>query len=278
MNPTAVSKPHPPATPARPAPASHLDSPLRTMFGLIILWGSLSLIFWAYQISSNTIQLDVAGGGNGPLATSSMVQSLSPRDILLQSCSLNMLKDSPSNHLASVASTFKLDLQKSSLNVKLGKTPKAFSFKRIPLFRAVHKLIDNREIGYAVRGKTILLYDQKVQTLALDKKQVNWQAEMDLSDEPMLVFPSGDSDWWFSIQLIRDINEASNPWQSMQVELWKGGEKQTTIKQSFDAQGKALLYLSDKKTVSLQVERKATPQGIQSPGSYSLTFNFQSND
>lgn len=279
MKPTAATPPPAKGNTTRPATAGRMDSPLRTMFGLVILWGSLSLIFWAYQLSSNTIQLDISGtSASSPGQMAALVQSLAPRDILMQPCSLNMLKDSSINHLASLAATFKLDLQKNNIAQKLNKTPKAFAFKSIPLFRAIHKLIDNRGVGFAVRGRSILLYEQKLENASLEKRQrVNWEAEMELYDEPLLVFPSGDSDVWFSIQMIRDIGEESNPWRSMQVELWKGAEKQNMIKQPLDAQGKALIFLQNMESVSLQVDRK-TAQGNQTPGRYHLIFNFQSND
>lgn len=254
----------------------HLDSPMRTMFGLVILWGSLMLIFQAHRMSDFTVRMETSSPSGAP-QTEAQVKMMSSRDLMMQPFEVNMAKDSARNHFKNVAASCGLAIDDSELKM-LTKEKRSHEFKGIPLYRAIHKLIDNRAIGFNIRGKAIHLFDQKLESSDPQNKSINWQADLDLSSEQIMVFPSVDSDIWFSIRMIRDVNRADNPWHMMQVELWRGAEQLNTIKPTLDDNGKALISMSDKESISFQVERKSQPKGNQTPGRFHLLlFSAQSS-
>lgn len=248
---------------------SALDSPMRTMFGLLVLWGAMMLICEAVHISENSIL---------PTGMPSLesVKTLKTRDMMMQPFSVNLMKDAPREHLLNVAKQCGLQLQEDDLREKFSRDKRVFELKDIPLYRALHQLIDNRAIGFAVQGKTIMLFDQKLDPADPLKKAVNWQAELNLPDEPLLVFPSGDSDIWFSIQMIRDVNRTDNPWRHMQVELWNGAELQNMATPDLDDNGKALISMSTRHNITFQIERLPQAAAKPAPGRFRITFGYQS--
>lgn len=260
-----------PGKPARPRPPAHLDSPLRTMFGLFILWGCLALLFWAYRKSDPPFKSEPAAAGGA-----SVMQPGVPRDILMQPFSSNIPLISPQDAMVTLAKTCHLEPDKTSLKKLLSTKPRPYEFKNEPLYKVLHKVIADRGVGYAIQGKTIRFYDQRLEPPTMERRLVVWEADLDLSSEPLLIFPSEDSDIWFSVQMFRDVNRPDNPWRKMQLDLWKGTELQNMAKPELADNGKAIINMSTNENLSFQIERKSQPKSGQTPGRYHLIFSFQS--
>lgn len=264
----------PPAHPARkdhPAHTAHLDSPWRTMLGLLILWGSLGLIFWANRLDTFISHVD---GANSATPAQMLVFDQAV-DFLLRPCEVNMPNTSPRDALAQMADKLNLQLDKESLDKLLSKASGTFNYTGLPLYKVIHRLIDNRDVGYAIEGRRLLLFAQKQTAPAAEHKQFTWETEIELSGKPISIFPSGDSDVWFTIQMIRDLSAGNDPWRTVQIDFWKGAEKQTISRLMLDGSGKAILSMSARENISFQIERKAPPQSGAAPGRYHMIFSFQ---
>lgn len=274
MEDAVTSTPPSPGRAAAAGPAIRLDSPWRTMFGLAILWGSLSLIFWAQR-------LDPYSRIESPNALhSAQAAALTPgAGMLLLPYEINMPRTSPRDGLAQIA--LNLDLQCSSEEMEklLAAEPRNLVCSGLPLFKAIHRLIADREVGYAVEGKRIRLFYQKLQAQDPQKKNLAWEAETELSDKPIAFFPSGDSNRWFTLQMIRDVNQADDPWRLAQVELWNGAEKETTARLELDRDGLAILSaMSSRENISFQIKRVSPTPEARTPGRRHLIFNYQAFD
>jgi hypothetical protein len=241
------------------------------MMGLLILWGSLGLIFWANRLDPFISHVD--GANNTPPAQ--MLVFDQAVDFLLRPCEVNMPSISPRDALAQMAIKLDLRVARESLDKLLSKESAAFAFTGLPLYKVLHRLINNRGVGYAVEGRRLLLFEQKQAAPAAERKQFTWEAELELSGKPISIFPSGDSDAWFTIQMIRDLSAGNDPWRTVQVDFWKGAEKQTISRLRLDGSGKALLNTSAGENITFQIERKAPSQSGGTPGRYHMTFSFQ---
>jgi hypothetical protein len=263
----------PAGTPRKPSPAmssarkAYLDSPVKTVLGLLVLWGSLMLIFKAHRISDAEIRL------TGAPQVVQAAGSKAPGP-LLEACVVALPggDSSPREALEKVAASFALEVGQDDLK-KLGEKPKAFDIKGVPLYKALHTLVGDPAVGYALQGKAIRLFNQKLENR---KNLLNWQAELPLSDTPMAIFPSGDFDLWFTIHLVRDSANLQDPWRTLQMEIWKGGVHRNTLTQTLDTSGKGMLSMSSpKENISFQLERKAPPKGSQAAGRYQMMLTYQ---
>lgn len=256
--------------------ATPLDSPWRTMFGLIILWGSLSLIFWAHRLDpASRIEAPTAGGP----AAHAVAALTASTDLMLLPYEIHMPSTAPRDAVTQIAANLGLQCSPEELGKMLSAEPRNFLITGLPLFKAMHRLIANPEVGYAVDGKRIRLFYQKLHSPDVAKKQLAWEAETELSERPIAFFPSGESNRWFTVQMIRDVNQADDPWRLAQVELWNGAEKEATARIPLGADGMGLFSaMSSRQNVSLQIKRVAPAPEARTPGRRHLIFNFQAFD
>jgi len=262
-----------------PASAPRLDSPLRTLLGLIVLWASLLLIFTAHQISDSSIHLE-AHGLRTLSHEHSVLEALEPQTKLLLPFSMYFRNTSPREALANIAAhpDINFKLHEGTLD-KLDDKVKSLRFEGVPLYQILHGLLPpNARYGFALKGRDLLVFRQQLETQGqpAHKYDLTWQAELALSRDPLLIVPSGKIDLWFSVVLKEEFSPPGpQPAPTVQVEVWKGAELLSWSKARLDDKGNAQLSMSTMDNVAFSITRKDEPQG-DTPGLYNLQMHYQS--
>lgn len=273
---------HTPAHPASPdALSPKLDSPLRTLLGLIVLWGSLVLIFSAHRFSESYIRLETPIGiKNSASLDQSILQSLDPRVELLLPFSMYLGGTSPRQALANIAAHVGFTISEEDLKELSGKEIRTIHYENLPLYKALYDLIQKPSLGFAIQGRTIKIIKQKLEEETGGKAghgiNFGWKAELELSKDPLLIIPTGKTDVGFFIHLTRDERQTDGQYNLVQVEVLKGSECLTMAKAQFDENGNAKTSsMSNAQSIALTVARKGKPQPNK-PGRFALEFYYQS--
>jgi hypothetical protein len=252
-----------------------LDSPVRTMLGLIVLWASLLLIFSAHHMSESYIRLEKSGL-HGMTQDQSLLQALDSRQTMLLPFSMRLQGTSPRQALTNIAGFAAFKIQNNKLD-KLNKERQTYQFDLIPLYKAIHEVVHTPKLGLAVRERELQLFEQQLDSRGTPehKFEMDWKAELELDRRRLLIIPSGASDLSFSVYLMRDVNTLKPQWNTVQVEVWKGTECLAMAKAALDEKGKAQLSMSAVENIAFSIARQAAPAGDK-PGRYSLGFYYQS--
>ncbi len=283
--PLAVTLPPPVAamTSAMTQMAQHRrppDGALRTLAGLMIVWASLFLVIMSNKLSDTELTLRIPGVDPlhpGP----SLARLLEPRNTLLMSLGKLHLQASPRDALLNLAHEvgFTLDPETLSKADVKDKTT-SIRIQNIPLYQAIHQLLDDPGKGFALVDRTLLVYPQSLVLKtpvggSTEGQSLDWKASMRLARQQTLIVPSGASDIWFTITLANNPADASGALDNVQVEVWKGGEWLTMVKGALDEHGSAQLNLTTVGRVTFSIQR-IEPATKEQGGLYAMEFYYQS--
>jgi len=248
------------------------DSTFRTLVGLVIVWASLVLVFSAHELSQSHIELELAGL-SGSNAVQVLVQGLDPRVKLMMPLSMYSGGMTPRQALKNITSYAGLGVDESSLG-KMSEQTRTIEFEQVALYKAIHGLIDDPSVGFALTGRNLLLYPQTFERNPTPggTDAYYWKARLELSNLRLLIVPSTQSDLWVSLRLMSEPNRSPDQWRKMQIELWRGSELLTMTVAQLDAYGGAKLRLDTTDRVAFSV-RRVSEAGAGRAGVYELSLN-----
>jgi hypothetical protein len=256
---------------------ARVDSPLATFMGLIVLWLSLLVIFTAHRLSDSFIRLETPEVKNLN-QDQSFLRALEPREELLLPFKMHLRETSARQALVNIAASVGFNIQEENLKKRLSDEPRTIRFNNMPLYKAIHELLHDSNLGFALQERNLFFFKQTLETSGTPehKYTLDWKAQMELTGNRLLVFPSGSSDLYFTIHLIRDVNSPDHQWRTVQVEVWRGTECLTTAKSMLDEKGNAQLSMSTAENIAVSITRLDTPAADSKPGRYGLQFYYQS--
>jgi hypothetical protein len=233
------------------------------------------MVFMAHYMSETKIVLKLPG--EGVQQEESFVRSMEPRFTLLLPFDMHM-QVSPIDALVNLARHVGFTIDRSALS-KLGvsNAPTTVRFQGTPLYQAIHELLNDPGRGFALDNRSLIVYPQTLNTGNNDNKglMIDWNANLRLSRQPLLVVPSGRSNVWFSIFLTGDTPQSIEAMNTVQVEVWRGAELLTMAKADLDQHGNAQLSLSTIERIAVSIKRMEPP-GRSQAGLYTLGFYYQS--
>ena len=270
--PTEAAPPAP--KPILGSPRKHVkpDSTFRTLVGLVIVWASLVLVFSAHELSQSHIELELAGL-SGSNAVQTLVQGLDPSVKLMVPLSMYSRGMTPRQALVNITSHAGLGVDESSLGW-MSDQSRTIEFEQVALYKAIHDLIDDPSIGFALTGRNLLLYPQAFERNPTPggTDAYYWKARLELSNLRLLIVPSAQSDLWVSLRLMSEPSRPPDQWRKIQVELWRGSELLTMTAAQLDEYGGAKLRLDTADRVAFSV-RRVGEAGEGRAGVYELSFN-----
>ncbi|HOE98044.1 MAG TPA: hypothetical protein PK847_15845 [Candidatus Sumerlaeota bacterium] len=248
------------------------DATFRTLFGLVVIWGVLVMVFVANRLSDNFLEVE-------PRLSQSintdqvLMRRLDPAQKLPLPLTMYMRNVSAQQAMQLVSNYVGFEMDPDDLTL-LDEEPRTISFDEIPLYQAIHQLIDNPGLGVSMMGRQLNLFHQRIELEGdADSGSVNWQARLPLSEARQLIVPSGQLNLWFMIRLEGPPANGQGEWREVLVELWRGSDLLSLTRAPLDAQGRAQLELSASDSLVFMVKR-ISERAAAAPGEYELAFYY----
>lgn len=249
------------------------DAPMLAIFGLLVVWASLVIVFTANRLSESYYHLD-ATGLTGLSRNSAVLMSLDPQVKILLPFTIFVPRMTPAEALQTVGSYVNFHVLPEGLD-KLDTKRQNFRYVDQPVYAVLHKLIQKPTLGLLLQNNNLSLIDQKLEIKQGNgSREMLWEAELALPNQRTLIVPSGELPIWLSLRLIGEATEDINHWNSIQVEVHRAAELLTMTRAVLDEKGNAVMSMSDVQTISLRIQRLAAAQGKES-GRYRINFHYQ---
>lgn len=259
---------------------SRVDSPTHTLFGLVVIWIALWLVFTANRWSESYVRVAPGGIASGAGASEqdhALIMALEPRAKILQPIELHFPRMSTAEALKTLGSYVRLNINPANLKLVDGDSERSIAFRGEPLYRVIHQLLGDEQLGFALRVNDLQVFEQQLTITGGEPlRDMRWKAQLELTPQRLLVFPSGHAPLWLSLRLSGSVEQDTRNWQTVQVEIWRGGELLTVAQAPLNAQGQALLSTtSTADKVALKIEREGTTRPDR-PASYGIDFHYES--
>lgn len=245
---------------------SNGSSAARSMLGLAVVWGVLYLLAYAQKLSENDISFGVEPATGRSARRASLYSALDVRQKV-------MLPGDVRFHQAPGRQIVKLLLQGSGMRVSdaglalISDKPRSIEERGKPLYELLHTIIDDPAVGFALRSKEAFIFRQKLENTEPATgplRQFEWQAIVDVSVEPTVLFPAGRSDLWAIISVPPPSTDESKNEQRFAVEIWRSGRPEAMAEGVLGPNKKAQLSFSSEGTVLVTIEE---PGGEPAPPS-----------
>ncbi len=187
------------------------SSTLGVLFGLVVIWGVLFVIFRAHELSS---RMGVQAGDAPALAAAA---GIDPRARLLAPVTMYAPDLSPRDTLEGLLAKMGLEAEPQFLE-QISSEPAALDFEDRPLHEVILRLLGDPGRGLALAGNRLEFIGQK---LAFGESEaIAWQGEPVIaSDRPLTIVPSADLAIWFTVRRVATPAEGA---EQIQLELWQG--------------------------------------------------------
>ncbi|GEM_PF-5400899 len=202
--------------------------PGRALLGLMVIWGVLYLVALAQNLSDNRLDLGL-DRGRQVLEQDRFLNELDPPALALLP-----IKDARF-HRQPVRVMVQLLLADLNLEVDPGElallpeTSRSVALSEEPLHRVIHALVDDPAIGFSLSERRAHFFAQRLEDAEPPVgplRQFEWGANVELSAEPSVFFPSARSDLWLVLAL--RPAEAGVAREGLAVEIWKGRRRLTS--------------------------------------------------
>ena len=280
MNAISSEKPNggcPPGEPAAPSPTQGpTESVMGVWLGLIVIWVCLTLVFTAHRLSESYIRLEAPDKPHLN-RDQTLLRALEPNVKLLLPFSMYTRGTSPIEALSNVAEQVGFHLDIDRLNrFGIDNTKRRIHYESKPLFEVIHDLLRDSTLGFAVKGRELVVFRQSLETEKAGAvvRSLDWKAQLDLNTQRMLIVPTSAIDLWFSIRLTGRPDVEPVHWRTVQLELWRGPEWITMSRAQLDATGYAQLNLATADRISFEIRRIEPPEA-QMPGAWRLGLHFE---
>lgn len=253
-------------------------SAFRFVIGLAVIWGSLFLIAWAQKISFNEIRFDF--GDNSPTQRAqTFVKQLDVRDKVMTPMDVRF-------HRTPARQIVKLLLAQTGIAVDgddlalVSETPVRVEIPKRPLYYQLHSVINDPQIGFSIQERRAHFFPQTLKAAEPPTgllRTFDWAADVELSPDPTLIFPSIRSDLWLLLSL-EPSAVGPAPYQTrVRVEVWRGGERFATAEDVLSETSKATLDFTAGGKVRVTIEpsaRTVAPQ-TSGPSKYKVRIYFE---
>jgi hypothetical protein len=251
-----------------------IEFPLVTLFGLLVVWASLVIVFTANRLSDTNFHLETSGLGRN----NSVLMSLEPQIKILLPFSMFVPHMTPAEALAAVGSYINFNVQPENLD-KLETERRNFRYVDQPVYAVLHQLIGKPTLGFILQNNNMLVIPQQLEIKhgATGGREMLWEADLNLTSQRTLVVPSGELPIWLFMRLTGEATEDVSHWNTMQIEVHRGAELLTMTRTMLDEKGNASMSMSDIQTISLRIQRVIESQGKEL-GRYHINFHYQAQE
>jgi hypothetical protein len=236
--------------------AARQSSALKYILGLAVVWGSLYLVALAQKYSYHEIRFDIGASDRESSRPASFIRNLGIRDKVMTPMDVRFHQTSARQIVKLLLSQTGITTRDANLDM-ISETPKTVSVTGRPLYYLLHSIIDNPQVGFALEERRAQFFAQTMKNAEPPTgllRTFDWSADIELSSEPTLVFPSIRSDLWLIVSL-QPHAVGPGPTQSrVEVEVWRGAERYTTWEDTLSENQKATLDLSAGGKVLVTIE------------------------
>jgi hypothetical protein len=239
------------------------------MLGLLVLWGSLSLIFTAHHRSDDFWRLEAPrAASRQDKAGPGILAQLDPGAQILLPFSLHQ-HASARRTMRELAAGLGWTVHEATLS-RLSERPATLRFDDRPMYEILRQILAlsaPAAPGLAVHDHELELYPQKLTKTGGD---LEWRAAgLPLSAQPLLILPGAPGDIWLTVTL----SDGAEP--RVQAEAWRGSQRLGAGAAPLDADRGTQLALSHAPEVRLAL-RPMNPAAQPGAGRYDLQFFVRS--
>ena len=246
------------------------SSPLASLFGLAVIWGSFYLIVLAQNISSNEIHLDTertgpVWGGEALTALDVRVKVRMPVDEFV------LDNTSPRRIIKGLLHQAGITVEDSDLEW-ISDEEKYLNLTKLSLHAWLHAVIDDPEVGFSLRAREAQFFKQVLKDTTPPVgplRQFDWTGKgVQLAAAPTIIFPSSNrSDLWFLFRLLPPGNGSTQTASVIEVEIRRGEDRRLAILEGLiGADGKATFSFAAAVSLLITIETSEPDRKVGGPG------------
>lgn len=236
----------------------------RVLLGLTVIWAVLYMIAWAENISINEIKVQA------PLTSDARSLAVAPVEMI------RFNRTSPRQIVDLLFQNAHIQVSPEDLELISDELTDLRLSER-PLHDAIRVILDDPKVGFALRGREAHFFDQKLSedlTRGGRPTLVSWEAEIELTSEPMVVYPSTRSDLWAMFRLMPSGGGSSPAALSIAAEVWQGDRILVADQLPLGEDGTAKMNFSGGRTVNVSLRLVPNSSG-EVPSDGAVTFKIR---